>query len=39
MAEKAEEKDPVEQELELIAPEVAEALAPSTAYPWMRFLE
>ena len=33
MAEKAEQKDPVEQESEHIAPEAAETLAPSTAYP------
>ena len=33
MAEKAEQKDPVEQESEHIASEAAEASAPSTAYP------
>ena len=33
MVEKAEQKDPVEQESELTAPEAAEAPAPSTAYP------
>ena len=33
MAEKAEQKDPAEQESEHIAPEAAEAPAPSTAYP------
>ena len=33
MAEKTERKDPVEQESEHIAPEAAEAPAPSTAYP------
>ena len=33
MADKTEQKNPVEQESELIAPGAAEALAPSTAYP------
>ena len=33
MAEKSEQKDPVEQESEHIVPESAEASASSTAYP------
>ena len=33
MADKTEQKDPVEQESEPVAPEAAETSAPSTAFP------